>query len=587
VLLGLLTPSAAGAAERRAMLVFVERASLSELARLPGASVGLAGATQGRYRRTQALLDVSQGSRTSLNAYDPTEPPRLRFAGGRVIPWEAVVERAEAAPAEVVPGLLASSVPTGYIGPSRGEALAATDRDGRYVTGERALTVRLVPDVASIPLPRGTLVIAVETPSFSERRAQLLPLAVIGLGPGRQVTSSTTRTDGMVTLTDLGPTILRWLGRPLPDEMQGRPIRLDGAIDLERLADLEARLRVISGRRLPLLGTLGGAWLVLLGVLAAFGRARTGLRIGALALLWVLPALLATAALAPSRWTELLLVTGACLGLAALTDRLVPWPRGPLVPAAVGVVAYLVDLAFGSPLITQSLFGPNPLFGARFYGVGNELESTLPVLALAATAAALVPRGRSREAALAFAGTGAVVGLGLAAGRLGADVGAVITVGAGTSVAVALAAPGRMTWQRAALVVAVPLAGLAVLALLDLATGGDAHFTRTVLRADDSEALGEVVARRYELALDVLLRPAMLVLTPLCLAAVWLGIRHRDALLQGVPGAPVWGAALAGAAAGGIAGALSNDSGPLLLVFSVVLTAWIAVYLRAGPGRAD
>jgi hypothetical protein len=55
-------------------------------------------------------------------------------------------------------------------------------------------------------------------------------------------------------------------------------------------------------------------------------------------------------------------------------------------------------------------------------------------------------------------------------------------------------------------------------------------------------------------------------------------------LFQGIPGAERWEAALAGAAAAGLAGALFNDSGPLLLVFSTVVAAWVVAYLRAGVG---
>jgi hypothetical protein len=79
----------------------------------------------------------------------------------------------------------------------------------------------------------------------------------------------------------------------------------------------------------------------------------------------------------------------------------------------------------------------------------------------------------------------------------------------------------------------------------------------------------------------------MLVLAPLALAAIVVAIRRRDALLRGIPGASLWGAALGGAAAAGVAGALFNDSGPLLLVFSVFVAAWVAAYLRAGVGRAS
>jgi hypothetical protein len=73
-------------------------------------------------------------------------------------------------------------------------------------------------------------------------------------------------------------------------------------------------------------------------------------------------------------------------------------------------------------------------------------------------------------------------------------------------------------------------------------------------------------------------------LTPLALAAIVVAVRRRDRLLEGIPGAPRWGAALAGAAAAGVAGALFNDSGPLLLVFATFVAGWVLVYLRAGVG---
>ena len=76
-----------------------------------------------------------------------------------------------------------------------------------------------------------------------------------------------------------------------------------------------------------------------------------------------------------------------------LADRLVAWPRGPAVPALAGLAAYTLDLAFGSPLIIRSLLGPNPLFGSRFYGIGNELEGTLAALLVVALGALLFGRG--------------------------------------------------------------------------------------------------------------------------------------------------------------------------------------------------
>jgi hypothetical protein len=589
-------PAPAQAVPRRALVVFAHGVTAKRLASVPGASVGLLGATQGRYERLQAVLDMSQGTRTSFNAYDPVDLPVIGIGRGRIENWRAVVRRARGAPAEVVPGLLGSALRgrAAWVGPPDPEAIVAADRAGRFETArsvagalrDHELVVTEVRGIGAVrrlaaARPPGALLVAIAALPPSAHSAQLLPIATVGLGGGRELTTRTTRIDGLVTGIDLAPTVLRWLGRPVPREMVGEPMRANGREDLGALRRLEARLRVVSARRLPTLAWLGVLWLAV----ALALRSRRALRIGGLAVLWMLPSLLAFGAFAPARAVEEIGVGALALALGALTDALVPWPRAPLVPAVVTVVAYVADLAAGSPLIVRSLFGPNPLFGARFYGIGNELEATLPVVVLVGVAAALGDRERSRTTALAFAAAGVVLGAALGSGRLGADVGGVITVGAGTAVAVALAAPGRVTTRRVALVLAAPVAAVIALAGLDLATGGDSHFTRSVLRAGDHAALGDAIVRRYQLAFRVLERPVMLVLAPLALLAIAVAIRRRDALLAGIPGAPLWGAALAGAAAAGLAGALFNDSGPLLLVFSVFVAAWTAVYLRAGVGE--
>jgi hypothetical protein len=75
----------------------------------------------------------------------------------------------------------------------------------------------------------------------------------------------------------------------------------------------------------------------------------------------------------------------------------------------------------------------------------------------------------------------------------------------------------------------------------------------------------------------------MPLLTILALAAIAAGAWARERLLPGVPGADAWRAALGGMGAAGIAGALSNDSGPLLLVMATFGAAWVWGYLRSPP----
>ena len=230
------------------------------------------------------------------------------------------------------------------------------------------------------------------------------------------------------------------------------------------------------------------------------------------------------------------------------------WPRGPLVPAAVALVAYGADLVFGSQYIVGSLLGPNPRSGGRFYGLGNELESTLVVLLVVALGAGLMRRadfesrvapfgrgpGRSRRSAAIVAISGVVAAIFVGAGQLGADVGGVMTVGAGIAVMAVLLLPGTLSRRTIAIAMLVPFAAVAALALLDLATGGNGHFTRTVLKADSPEALWDVVARRYTLAFNVLRTSAMPFITAVALLSTAYAFRYRDRIYAPLRGSPTW-----------------------------------------------
>lgn len=591
----------------------------------PELSLGLVGATQGGYDQTQALLDMSAGTRVSSAAYSPKQVPTMSFfqQDGTALfqGWLDARARAESAPADVVPGLLAQTIPggaayAGVSGRSQLESMPAANEAGRIglvsigraddiaARAQRLLTrKRFV--VAGLPtgepgdsaveelIKRRTpneLLMVVETP-LPARAPQLLPIGVLGLssGPPASLTSDSTQLDGIVAGIDIGPTALRWLGLQVPDAMKGQPIRLTGKRDSAALQAFSDRLRVVNGRRFAALDTILAAWLLLTLVLAIVADRRglrAALRLGALAVMWVLSVLLVTAALHPGRGVELLAIAGGSFLLAALTDRFVPWPRGPLVPCLFTVLFYVADLARGSDWIIRSLLGPNPRFGSRYYGIGNELESSLPVLLFVGLAALMYGRTRSRRTALAFALAGLFLGAAIGSGRLGADVGGVITVGGGAAVATLFMLPGGVTKRAVLIACLVPFLAIGGLALLDLATGGNGHFTRTVLQAQGKSALTDIVVRRYELAFNALKRGLMPFATTIALLTIVYGIKYRDRVYAPIAGSDPWRAALAGSVAAGIAGSLSNDSGPLLLVISTFAVVMVTAYLRGDPRLA-
>lgn len=606
----------------------VRRPSVAELIDgHPELALGMVSATQSGYSPQQSLLDISAGTRTSRGTYSPPEPPEMSLlrippetfgehSSGLIVNWVAAVARAESAPADILPGLLAGSVPggagyAGIHGETNQQAVVASTRAGDV------RTVSLGPgyDVAARArelLRRHRLVVALLPPGYdgdrqldqlvAERRAgelliamedpppfsgpQLLWAGIAGLGPSDSgFTSATTHIDGVVAAIDLLPTILRHLGEPVPDAVRGQPIRLAGARDADALRALDERLAEIGSRRIPALQTFLLTWLgvvLLAGILRDRRGVRFGMRIGGLALMWLPAVLLGSAALAPSEQAELFLIAGGSFALALLTDRLLPWPRGPALPTIVALVAYTLDLANHSHLVIRSLLGPSPRSGSRFYGLGNELEIALTVVLLVALAAVLRSRARTRGNALAFALGGLALAAVVGSGRLGADVGGIFTIAGGAAVATLMLLPGGITKRAIAIAVLTPLAGLAGLAALDLATSGDGHFTRTVLHGSASDQLN-TFQRRYELAWSIISNGFAPLLTLLCGLAVAYALVHRDRVYATIRGDAVWRAALGGGLAASISGSLFNDSGPMLLFIGIVALGFVTAYLRSPP----
>jgi hypothetical protein len=404
------------------------------------------------------------------------------------------------------------------------------------------------------------------------------------------LTSPTTQQRGLVSSIDVAPTVLAWLHVAVPDEMRGRTIEADGALDGAALRSFEARLRVVGERRLPAFAFVLCAWALLLLATAAArssaaSRARA-LRAGAVGVLWAPVAVMLPAALAPSAPLEYALIAAVCLALGALTDALLRWPRALLAPAIAAPVAIVLDSLAHTQLLVRSLLGPNPILGARFYGVGNELKSGLAVLVLAAVAAALYPsrdRPRSQQLA-AVLGAGGALALIEGSARIGAGVGGVILVCAGTAVAAVMLAPEASARRRLLLALLAPVLGLLALAALDLATAhGSGHFTGSVLHARSAGDVRDILVRRYKAAWGELHNHAMPVATALAIACAVFGVRERRRLLAPVAGDQLWLAALSGGLAAGVAGALVEDSGPVLLVVAVYALGFVLSYLWARP----
>jgi hypothetical protein len=600
----------------------------AQLAAVRGFSVGIMSAAQGRYTTAQLVLDISQGARVASSAYSSSRPPALSLkllgAGAVVDGWRAARRRAEDAPQLLRPGLLATWIDggaagyAGIAGADTTDGAVAADREGHVAAVSLGPPESLLARIAA--LRRAERFVVADLPvgpegradlrELAERRApgellialqraadgrggELLWTAVAGLagGGGRELTSRTTREHGLIASMDIAPTIFDRLGvRPIPAGVRGAATETDGRLHSGSLRALMSRLRVIGGRRLKALACLLTAWALLLALSAPWPRARAlAMRTGALGVLWAPLVVLLPAALEPGAASEYAIITAGCLLLGALTDRLLPWPRALIAPAAVTVIVLVLDALAGTQLLMRALLGPNPALGARFYGIGNELKSGLAVLVLAAVAAALYPAVRGRRAVATMALAGVLLAVVEGSARIGAGVGGVILVVAGFAVAsvivARLPADGRgLTRRRMLIVLVSPLLGLAVLAVLDLLTAhGTGHFTGSVLHARSAGDVRDVIVRRYTAAWDELRNHAMPAATALALLYAVVGVRLRERLLVPVASDPAWLAALAGGLTAGVVGALVEDSGPVLLVVAVFALGCVTTYLWGRP----
>ncbi|HET8567248.1 MAG TPA: hypothetical protein VFL77_12350, partial [Solirubrobacterales bacterium] len=155
-----------------------------------------------------------------------------------------------------------------------------------------------------------------------------------------------------------------------------------------------------------------------------------------------------------------------------------------------------------------------------------------------------------------------------AAGRFGADVGAAIVLPLGAAVAAAAIAARRR--RTALLILATPFAAVAVLALIDLLSGANAHLTRSVLDAGGLGDLADVAQRRLQLSSRSFVRPVVLAFLPLVAAFAAFAILRRERLAAWLRGRGAVRAGLLGALAATVLGTLANDSGALVLEIGAV-----------------
>jgi len=582
------TPVAKVDAPRITIAVVPQGVGPAKLGRLKGAAVGLLNPGLGDVPPAQTWLDVSQGARAFDSSYD-TPLGRVSIGPQYVLGWEKVLLRASTTTTAVKPGLMATVMARHGLEMTHREdagtlALSTADRNGRLVPApetcpgplcDRAVTVTRVSldGARELAERRGAnaMLIVIESPPADS--GDQLAMAVAGPGFRGMLESESTRTPGYVLTTDLGPTILDFFGIRAPKAMTGLPIGSGGRVDYAALNELEGRYQQVGKRR-------GAALLVPLLIWAALAIGAIGLTRGrlapsalkllALSAVLLPAALLLTASFSPSLAVEQAIATVLPVAVGVLLLRALPGYRALAAACLLTVGPYAIDMLAGSVLTPKAVVGPNPGLGARFYGIGNELESTLMILTSVGVGAALATWGRDldpRRSAGAFLVAGLIGTIIFAAGRFGADVGAAIIFPIAAVIAAALVANRpRLAW----LGVLVALAALILVAIADMLLGGESHYVRALFDGSSGDSVGQVLGHRITETAASFTRLSRLPITLVAFSLIVLAWLRRRKIESWLDPVPAMKAAVIAAAVASAVGALSNDSGALFIQVGVL-----------------
>ena len=513
-------------------------------------------------------VDGGTVSDPGLLVADPTAP------FGRRADTDAVVRRAREAleQADVVvvdPGDLERAT---VAGSGREQALARTDDLVGRLTAQR---------------PPGTLLLVVAvTPPTREWR--LTPVVAEGTGvvPGYLHSPSTKRL-GLVTLTDLAPTVLDALGAPVPSAMIGHPLRYTPeAADRGRLRELDRvatyRERIYFPIALSYIAAQAAVYALAIAVLArrrAGGRWTAAARTAAVAVAafplatFLFRAVPGSPALGPAGGAAVLVALDLAVTALALRAR-----RHPLAPLAwvMGATALLLvlDVATGARLQVASILGYSPHTAARFFGLGNTAFAVLAATALLAATIHVAYAPRRPEGLAGAAAFLLLVVVIDGAPPLGNDVGGILTLVPVFGLTLYVLTGRRLSWRAVGLAVAAAVAVLAVAATVDVLRPPDArtHLGRVVAdtwsHGDDS--LFTTIARKAQANLRVL-RSSVWTWTVPIIAVFMLYLlawRRMGRTLLPV-GSPLR-VGVQAALAAGLLGFAVNDSG--VVVTALVLT---------------
>ena len=437
-------------------------------------------------------------------------------------------------------------------------------------------------------LPPDTLLI-VTSISAPQGHWHLAPTVIRGPGIGHSyLHSPSTKRLGVVTITDLAPTILAAVHHQPADGMIGHALRAHPGTPSStyfRHLDRDTTYRESSYYPLALGYIVGQALLYAFCILALSRRfgsvgARPAVRALVLAVAafplatFILRAIPNFAALGRANTFVLLLIDVACVALALRARRHALSPLQWLLGSTVALL--VIDTATGSQLEISSWLGYSLHTAGRFYGLPNTTFAVLATSALLWACIHVHYAPRRREALVTAGVVLAIVTVVDALPGLGDDVGGVLTLVPVFGLTMLVLARVKLSWRTVALVVGATAALLVVGTTIDLLRPPEARthlgrFAASVFK-DGPSVLTTTIARKEAANIRILKASIWTWVLPIASVFLLYLLMWQGLFRQLLPPRSALRASAVAALALGLVGFATNDSGPVLvaLVFSYV-----------------
>lgn len=515
--------------------------------------------------------------------------------------------------------------------------LAAADTKGgveHYVEDPAKVDVTSCPiTLVSFPTPNDELLgkllarapanATIVVAGFSDSTGPEVLHTVVIDGPGVPqglLTSYSTQQPGVLQLTDLTALVMSRLGSNAPHLPEGRVPMVQPRSDSSAITDarmVAMQLRIEHGLSADFLTRYVLAMAALLAVglvwlLVRRRRSREGREVGSAKPLrwWISWWAAMTASMPVSTWLIGLVpwwnapeprtaLGWGVVGMSALISAVAllgPWRRfligPPLVIATVTLSTLLLDAVHGTPLQFVSMMGLQPVYGGRFYGMGNvgdAMIATCSLLICALLSGLLWAKGHFKLAAMTVILIGGVTLVIDGTPNWGADGAGPLAMFPAFAYLTLNAGGLALTWRRAAVIIGSAVAIVGAIGVLDYLRPpqyrthlGD--FVAQVRYHGDFSGIERIFTANWNMLTSTPLTAVVPLILVLWVVILLTPSRWPGKLLMPlVSRVPMLGEGIAAIVVCWILGFISNDSGVSIPPTGLMILTPLLILMAAAP----